>query len=215
MNKESLFIRAIIIPSLPLLVRLFIRPLFLSLPPSSLSPKLFLLPPPATFSLSLSPPPPLLPLSSYAMPPSNRYSSTFSLTLAIPLFLSNSSLSLCATPTNPHSPPPPAPREKHKAQGVRRCMLCMQRYFFHQHRGCSGWLEHRLRHATLIIGVSGRKAESCPHKRRRGRGGGRVGRDTNSKHWFTTSFLQPLRYLVTPQGPENCQLTSFSLMLKQ
>ena len=30
----------------------------------------------------------------------------------------------------------------------------------------------------------------------------------NSKHWFTTSFLQPLPYLVTPQGPENCQLTS-------
>ena len=30
----------------------------------------------------------------------------------------------------------------------------------------------------------------------------------NSKQWFTTSFLQPLPYLVTPQGPENCQLTS-------
>ena len=30
----------------------------------------------------------------------------------------------------------------------------------------------------------------------------------NSKHWFTTSFLQPLPYLVMPQGPENCQLTS-------
>ena len=30
----------------------------------------------------------------------------------------------------------------------------------------------------------------------------------DSKHWFTTSFLQPLPYLVTPQGPENCQLTS-------
>ena len=28
------------------------------------------------------------------------------------------------------------------------------------------------------------------------------------KHWFTTSFLQPLPYWVTPQGPENCQLTS-------
>ena len=38
----------------------------------------------------------------------------------------------------------------------------------------------------------------------------------NSKHWFTTSFLQPLPYLVTPYGPENCQLTSsFSLVLKQ
>ena len=38
----------------------------------------------------------------------------------------------------------------------------------------------------------------------------------NSKHWFTTSFLQPLPYLVTPQGPENCQLTSsFLLVLKQ
>ena len=30
----------------------------------------------------------------------------------------------------------------------------------------------------------------------------------NSKHWFTISFLQPLPYLVTPYGPENCQLTS-------
>ena len=30
----------------------------------------------------------------------------------------------------------------------------------------------------------------------------------DSKHWFTTSFLQPLPYLVTPLGPENCQLTS-------
>ena len=39
---------------------------------------------------------------------------------------------------------------------------------------------------------------------------------SNSKHWFTTSFLQPLPYLVTPQGPENCQLTrSFLLVLKE
>ena len=30
--------------------------------------------------------------------------------------------------------------------------------------------------------------------------------------WFTTSFLQPLPYLVTPQGPENCQLTSSVLL---
>ena len=38
----------------------------------------------------------------------------------------------------------------------------------------------------------------------------------NSKHWFTTAFLQPLPYLVTSQVPENCQLTSsFSLVLKQ
>ena len=38
----------------------------------------------------------------------------------------------------------------------------------------------------------------------------------NSKHWFTTSFLQPLLYLVTSQVPENCQLTSsFLLVLKQ
>ena len=38
----------------------------------------------------------------------------------------------------------------------------------------------------------------------------------NSKHWFTTSFLQPLPYFVTPLGPENCQLTSsFLLVLKQ
>ena len=35
-----------------------------------------------------------------------------------------------------------------------------------------------------------------------------VGRTPNSKHWFTTAFLQPLPYLVTPQVPENCQLTS-------
>ena len=32
--------------------------------------------------------------------------------------------------------------------------------------------------------------------------------DPNSKHWFTTSFLQPLPYFVTPWGPEDCQLTS-------
>ena len=25
----------------------------------------------------------------------------------------------------------------------------------------------------------------------------------NSRPWFTTSFLQPLPYLVTPEGPEN------------
>ena len=38
----------------------------------------------------------------------------------------------------------------------------------------------------------------------------------NSKHWFTTSFLQPLPYLVTPLVPKNCQLTSsFLLVLKQ
>ena len=39
------------------------------------------------------------------------------------------------------------------------------------------------------------------------------GDGANSKHWFTTSFLQPLPYLVTPQGPENCQLTSSFLLL--
>ena len=39
---------------------------------------------------------------------------------------------------------------------------------------------------------------------------------TNSKHWFTTSFLQPLPYLVTSYVAENCQLmSSFSLVLKQ
>ena len=39
---------------------------------------------------------------------------------------------------------------------------------------------------------------------------------SNSKHWFTTHFLQPLPYLVTSQVHENCQLTSsFSLVLKQ
>ena len=37
----------------------------------------------------------------------------------------------------------------------------------------------------------------------------------NSKHWFTTSFLQPLPYLDTPLVPKNCQLTSsFLLVLK-
>ena len=41
-------------------------------------------------------------------------------------------------------------------------------------------------------------------------------RTANSKRWFTTSFLQPLPYLVTPLDPENCQLTSrFLLVLKQ
>ena len=30
-----------------------------------------------------------------------------------------------------------------------------------------------------------------------------AGSCSNSKHWFTTSFLQPLPYLVTPYGPEN------------
>ena len=29
-------------------------------------------------------------------------------------------------------------------------------------------------------------------------GGRRTGWGANSKHWFTTSFLQPLPYLVTP-----------------
>ena len=40
----------------------------------------------------------------------------------------------------------------------------------------------------------------------------RTGFVTNSKHWFTTFFLQPLSYLVTPLGPENCQLTSSFLL---
>ena len=35
-----------------------------------------------------------------------------------------------------------------------------------------------------------------------------AGPESNSKHWFTTSFLQPLPYLVTSQVPENSQLTS-------
>ena len=35
----------------------------------------------------------------------------------------------------------------------------------------------------------------------------------NSKHWFTTSFLQPLPYLVTSQVPENCQLTSIFVVV--
>ena len=39
---------------------------------------------------------------------------------------------------------------------------------------------------------------------------------TNFKHWFTTSFLQTLPYLVTPSGLEDCQLTSSILwVLKQ
>ena len=37
---------------------------------------------------------------------------------------------------------------------------------------------------------------------------GDTGPVPNSKHWFTTSFLQPLPYLVTPKVSENCQLTS-------
>ena len=35
----------------------------------------------------------------------------------------------------------------------------------------------------------------------------------HSKHWFTTSFLKPLPYLVTPKGPENCRLTSRCLLV--
>ena len=39
---------------------------------------------------------------------------------------------------------------------------------------------------------------------------------SNSKHWFTTSFLQPLPVFSHAIGPENCQLTSsFWLVLKQ
>ena len=38
---------------------------------------------------------------------------------------------------------------------------------------------------------------------------------SNSKHWFTTSFLQPLPYLVTSQVPENCQLTSSFFVVVQ
>ena len=30
----------------------------------------------------------------------------------------------------------------------------------------------------------------------------------NSKQWVTTSFLQPVPYLVTPSVPQNCRLTS-------
>ena len=29
-----------------------------------------------------------------------------------------------------------------------------------------------------------------------------IGCSTNSRHWFTTSLLQPLPYLVMPYGPE-------------
>ena len=37
---------------------------------------------------------------------------------------------------------------------------------------------------------------------------------SDSKHWFPTSFLQPLPYLVTPQVPVNCQLTSNFLLVE-
>ena len=37
--------------------------------------------------------------------------------------------------------------------------------------------------------------------------------EPNSKHWFTTSFRQPLSYLVTSQVPENCLLTSSCLLV--
>ena len=48
-----------------------------------------------------------------------------------------------------------------------------------------------------------------------GGGGGVKRRQTPSTGLITTSFLQPLLYLVTPQVPENCQLTSsFLLVLK-
>ena len=43
-----------------------------------------------------------------------------------------------------------------------------------------------------------------------------IGERPNSKHRFTTPFLQPLPYLVTSQVPGNYQLmSSFSLVLKQ
>ena len=42
------------------------------------------------------------------------------------------------------------------------------------------------------------------------------GRDGDKLQALVYDILQPLPYLVTPEGPENCQLTnSFSLVLKQ
>ena len=41
------------------------------------------------------------------------------------------------------------------------------------------------------------------------RGSSMTAQDPNSKHWFTTSFLQPLHHLITPYVSENCQLTLF------
>ena len=41
-------------------------------------------------------------------------------------------------------------------------------------------------------------AEAQNRNRGGGGGGGEKGGGANSKHWFTTPFLQPLTYLVTP-----------------
>ena len=42
-----------------------------------------------------------------------------------------------------------------------------------------------------------------------GGGGVRVGRDTNSKHWLPTSFLQSLRYLVYAIGSRKLSADEF------
>ena len=68
--------------------------------------------------------------------------------------------------------------------------------------------------ASISVAVHQLSVPASPQMSRRLQWQWRV--STNSKHWSTTSFLQPLPYLVTSQVPENCQLTSsFSLVLKQ
>ena len=58
--------------------------------------------------------------------------------------------------------------------------------------------------------ADGRQAHK--HRQAGSHAGTQAGSRRNCKHWFTTSFLQPLPYLATPQGPENCQLTSSFLV---
>ena len=72
-------------------------------------------------------------------------------------------------------------------------------FFFYIHRTCTAWEEKNIYRTN-----KNKNTLNTPERK----GGKREGGETNSKHRFTTSFLQPLPYLVTPLGPENCQLTS-------
>ena len=112
-------------------------------------------------------------------------------------------LSLSCPPDPP--PPPPPPQHTH----------CTDRHWdrltlTHTHTGDT----HRPTISPIPITISLSSSPSglalAPrHKMCARRTHSSTDRDslslthTNSKHWFTTSFLQPLPYLVTPQGPEN------------
>ena len=62
------------------------------------------------------------------------------------------------------------------------------------------WLIVRQSHKTVSTNHNLFEEKGKPKRRYR----------ADSKHWFTTSFLQPLPYLVTPQVPENCQHARWS-----